>query len=153
ERDALVTVVPRRGVHVSPLSAREAVEVYIVRAYLSGLAVKIASALATPQDFEMLSAIHQEMEDDVERNDGGAYVRGAIRFDDAVAALTKNELLVQMLERLSHKTMRLRYAAPLTPDHLRESVRGHNAILNAMKAGDGVDAEMRMRELIVAAWE
>src|SRR5687768_9628113 len=57
EAEGLVRLVPRRGAWVSPLVPEEAADVHLCRAYLLGLACKLAAIRGTDDDARTLFAL------------------------------------------------------------------------------------------------
>jgi DNA-binding GntR family transcriptional regulator len=145
EHDGLVEHERHRGARVRRVSAEEAVEILEVRAALESLAARHAAQRATPRDVRELRAIVRAM--------GAKRARGdLIAMSDANAALHRRVLEIsghETAQRLSamliSQIVRFQYRTVLLPGRPERSQREHEAIVEAIAAGDSDAAERAMR--------
>src|SRR3546814_8514926 len=80
ERTGLIRIVPNRGVFVREMSAKEAVELYDIRAALFGLAGKLLAARIPNAELKMLPALAEEMDAPVEAGATNAFYPLTVAF-------------------------------------------------------------------------
>lgn len=153
EREALVTVVPRRGAQVSTIDPATVEEIYICRAYLYGLAAKLATWSASDDQLKALGTIVDQMEPAVERGDAHAYFELNVRFHERVAELAGNAVLLRMMEQLGRTTLRLRSLSVTLPGRLERSLASHRQLAVAMEQRRPDDAEATVRRFVLEAGE
>ena len=145
EHDGLVEHERHRGARVRRVTDREAVEILEVRAALESLAARHAAERATPRDVRELRAIVRDL--------GAKRARGdLIAMSDANAALHRRVLEIsghETAQRLSamliSQIVRFQYRTVLLPGRPERSQREHEAIVEAIAAGDADAAERAMR--------
>ena len=137
---------------VRQLSLNEVAEIYPIINVLEGLAALSAASRATKKDLAHLEALQEAMRS--ESVDGSAdFVDINQEFHDAIIAAGRNPTLGREIERFRVITNHFRTAV-LSISHRRsQSVAEHEAILSALKDGDGAAAEAAMRSHIHTAEE
>lgn len=146
-QEGLMRFSPNRGAQVRPLGLAEAEDVYAVRDRLEGLAARLAAARAGPDD---VAALRQRLER-MQALAPDDYV-GQIRADNdlhlCIAALSGNEVLGEMVQRLNDRMAR---AKVITRDvNVSELARTqHLAIVDAIARHDEAGAEEAMRRHVL----
>ncbi len=143
----------RKGVHVTQLSLKEAIDIYRIRASLESLATALAvteggtnpSALV-----EELRAIHAVMKDAVDRGDRECYVENNLKFHEILLLACGNSRLIEILQRFNKHTARYRIRILNTPGKYHESIKRHGDLIDAIARGDVEGAE-RIRKTAVLA--
>lgn len=148
ERESLVTRLPRRGSRVSVIDVQRAFNSYLCRAYLYGLATKLACLNLTKAQLDELGRRLDEMRTAAERRDSAAYFTHHVRFHELVAKIADNELLASMIHNLGRSTMRLRFLSVTLPGRLDSSMALHEKLFVALQERDGVLAETIVRRFI-----
>jgi DNA-binding GntR family transcriptional regulator len=141
DAEGLLTLVPRKGAFVRPVTQREISEVIEVRALVERFAAK---QLCDP-DFhqrrklvaESLAALLREQTELATRNDAAGFIDRDRRFHAEIVAGAGNLTLVDLYQRLRDQQLRMGIRA-VTADHDRyESVvREHEAVVEAVASGD-----------------
>jgi DNA-binding GntR family transcriptional regulator len=139
----LVLIHPYRGGQVSALSIREVQEIYQVRAALVGLRARWIAE--DPERAELLA--HTEgpvsalealaREDDA----GDAYVAAALALNRMLTESLSNRWLSSTLQALTLQTSRYTRLALATPERRRESARLWRTLIDAIRAGNGEEAQ------------
>ena len=144
ESEGFVQVLPRRGAVVSPLSVRDASEIYQVKGALESLAARLACGRITPQVLARLEVIN----DSIERvaGDHSRLLELNAEFHHLLTDAAGNEKLSQHIRILRRQALRYNYIYLSTLSHLQDSVREHRAILAALRAGDADLVEKCVRE-------
>jgi DNA-binding GntR family transcriptional regulator len=139
-----------RGFFVREISLREALDIYDVRAKLSGLAGRLAAANATRAQLAELESVVDRMDDALERDDIGAYYPLNVEFHTRLIACAGNHKLDQLWPALESELHLFRRQGLVMPGSMRASNHEHRRIVAALKAGDGDTAERVVAEHIEA---
>ncbi len=137
----LVTILPWRGAVVTDVSVREIRELYQVRAALVGLRARWIA-----EDPER-GALIAEVEAPVARlrklaaSDPAEYTRTALQVNTAFTDSLSNRWLNTTLSALMLQTRRYTRLAQASAAHRRFSARQWQALLDAIRDGDGDRAE------------
>jgi len=146
--EGLVTVTPRRGAIVTKLSKQEFMDAYQVREALESLATRIAVPRLTDDDRADLHRMSAEMRRLAEADDPDAFFEINRRFHEKLVAASGNRRLQAMHEQLLGQMGRLLRKSADLRGGLGESAAAHEAILEAVDAGDAERAARLMAEHI-----
>ncbi len=133
EAEGLVTMVPRKGTHVSELSSKDIIDVLEVRGALDKLATSLAAKRVQPQQIRALESIHRQFISCVEKGNMEGAIRKDIEFHDAIYAASGNSRLIGVLSSLKEHVYRFRviYLRDLNiAEHVEQE---HQQILDALK--------------------
>ncbi|PTV95430.1 GntR family transcriptional regulator [Rhodobacter aestuarii] len=140
-----------RSLIVASLDHNQLAELYVVRAELEALAARLAAKHAAPEEIRVL----QEMID-MDRgqlNDPVALARANKRFHRQLHLASHNRYLVQQLD-LVHRSMALLATTSLAAEGRgTRALDEHQAIVDAIGAGDEDAAAMALRAHISQAFE
>ncbi len=151
EAQGLVQYDPYVGPVVAKISNQEVAETLELLAHLEGLATKLSAGRLGEEHFQRLDEIVQEMHRAVEARDGEAYQKLNQVFHTTIYEVTPNQVLLRLISNLFDHTERLWAGEPkrrlLFSDdgHLMQSLREHEQILVALRAGDAEAAEALVR--------
>lgn len=140
-----------RSLIVASLDHSQLSELYVVRGELEGLAARLASRHASPEELRVLRDMLEE--DKKLKDDPEALSRANRRFHKQIHLASHNRFLVQQLD-LVHRSMAL-----LASTSIRAEGRGadtlveHEAIVSAIEDGDGERAYTALRDHISTAYE
>lgn len=146
EQDGLVVREPHRGARVRRVSDDEAVEILQARAVLEGLAARQAAKRIDDAGVARLREClgrHREL---LEHGDLlGASDANAV-LHSTLLELSGHATAVRLIHTLNAQTVRYQYRTILIPGRPAASVAEHEAIVEAVSAGDDPDeAELAMR--------
>ena len=154
EERGLIERIPNRGAVVTRLEVEQIYELYEVREVLEGLAVRLATQKAPPGSWDDLVALFgQPAEEAIARNDLEFYIDCIIQFRERCAQAADNSVLNAQLDGLYDRTGVLIRRLVLVPGRALDGVRQHQAVLQAMQAGDADLAEETKRRNIRSAAE
>lgn len=140
-----------RSLIVSSLDHTQLSELYTVRAELESLAARLAARSASPEEIRVLYAMIDE--DRTRLDDPLALSRSNRRFHDQLHLASHNRYLVQQLA-LVHRSMALMATTSLAAEgRSRASLDEHQAIVDAIAAGDADKAGQALRHHISKAFE
>ncbi|HEX4419633.1 MAG TPA: GntR family transcriptional regulator [Kofleriaceae bacterium] len=147
EREGLVTVLPRVGVFVREVTARDVEETYTVRAALEALAVELATQRRTPLGTAQLDAVLADMAAAVGAANEVEYTAALDRFYAVVMALADNATLQATHHSLLGPVRRLRRIAMTHPGRMESSYAQSVRIRDAIASGDPRGPELMREQL------
>jgi DNA-binding GntR family transcriptional regulator len=140
-----------RSLIVASLDHNQMAELYTVRAALEGLAARLAARHASVEEIKVL----REMigRDRRLENDPAALSRANKRFHKQIHLASHNRFLVRQLD-LVHRSMALLATTSLEAEGRgKTALDEHEAIVEAIAAGDGAAADQALRDHISRAFE
>ena len=142
--DNLVVITPRHGLYVADVNAPDLEQLSELRLSLEGLSARLAAQRATDDDLVILEALRQEQAA-TSPQDSKRLFDVDHKFHQAVAQAAHNKYLADSLERLFGLSQRLWYLALPKLGFLPGAVEKHLDLVQAIKNGDGDEAERIMR--------
>jgi DNA-binding GntR family transcriptional regulator len=139
QREGLITVVPRRGATVTPLTPEDVWEVWTMRAALDRMAVELGVPIRDPRRLEPVRDAVAAMERAAERDDLAAVVAAGWQFHLAVASLPGHRRLLdsyRSLTMLMRLYMAMNARARQAHETIEEHVERHRRLLGLLEAGD-----------------
>jgi DNA-binding GntR family transcriptional regulator len=136
ERSGLVVSVRNQGSYVRSVSAAEALEIYDLRAALTGLACARLAEAATASQRDLLGALVQRMDAAREADAAAGYYALNLEFHAALLAHGGGPRARRLYEDLGNELHLFRRRALVEPENMRESNAEHAAILAAITARD-----------------
>ena len=145
--EGLVTMKVRRGAYVTEVSEKDLRDVYHLLSLLESDAAAVVARTATPADLKKLQSLHAELEaagkPGKEKHDKFFEVNEA--FHMCLLELSQNKWRDQMVADL-RKVMKLnRHNSLLKSGRIEESLREHQALLDALLARDVSASVARMQ--------
>jgi DNA-binding GntR family transcriptional regulator len=152
EGEHLLTLYPKRGALVTPVGARDVAELFETRLLLerhcmAGALAGDTAALATGLDAQL-----ERQRDAIARDDAAAFGDADREFHRVWVAAAGNRILLELYDRLRDRQQRATAAllatrsrrAPILLDE-------HEAIADALRAGDAATAGERLEEHLAAS--
>jgi DNA-binding GntR family transcriptional regulator len=142
---------PGRGLQVAPLDLGHVRNMYDMRSVIEGLAFRQAAqhnaARAAHEGPALIAAGRKA----VARGSVAAMIKADIAFHDFVYALSGNPLVAQTMETHWTNTQRVMGEVLMRDEHPRDIWDQHEALLEALIAGDAKKAEKLARQHIEQA--
>ena len=132
QQDRLVESLPRKGYLVTAVTVDDQRELIELRAALDGAAAELAARRITPHDLETLERLVLPAEPSLDTRAVKRHVDMNRKFHVAVARVSGNQRLAELVGRLVDETVRL-FAPGF---HMGE----HQQIIEALRSGDGARA-------------
>jgi DNA-binding GntR family transcriptional regulator len=151
QRDGLIERSPRKEARVSHVTAKQAFDVYVCRAYLYGLSAKIAAAIIDDTTLAELEEIVCQMDSAVSNADEHEYFRLNLRFHDIIGITTGNEMLYRLMGAMGGLTLRFRYMSITIPGRMALSAKRHRRLLELLRERNGRAAELEVRAIVSSA--
>jgi len=131
-----VHLIPNRGVFIRKLTRADAIEVYDLRAGLTGLAAELLAPLLANEHVAQLDGFVEDMEQAAEAADFGRFYPLNLEFHDYIVRSTGNGRLTKMYRGLVKEFHLFRSHGLVQRDALLASNREHREIVAALKARD-----------------
>jgi len=145
ESEGFITVTPRKGAVVSPITDKDVSEFYEIKSLLEGYAAKTACAKLSSKDIRKLETLNAQMEKCAERGDVKGFFKLDNQFHDTFLKLCGNEKLCVLVHQLVQQFERFRITALSLPGRMSVSVRQHVEIIEAFKKGNSSVVEGLVR--------
>lgn len=136
ESEGFITVTPRKGAVVSPITDKDVSEFYSIKSLLEGYAAKTACPKLTQKELKKLENLNAQMEKCAERNDVKNFFKLDNQFHDTFLKACGNEKLCSLIHHLVQQFERFRITAMSLPGRMNDSVKQHEKIIEAFMAGD-----------------
>lgn len=150
ERDGLVIHLPGRGVRVASADLPRLIDAYAVREVLDGVAARFAAERATDEDIIRLREHVAGQSAVVDPWDPKAYTQSNVDFHMAVMNTAGNASLTAFLPLLRMTSQVFAPSFSLSVDRARDAIGEHAAIVEAIAARNGEEAERLARAHIRA---
>jgi DNA-binding GntR family transcriptional regulator len=136
--EGLVETIPQKGAVVMVPSAREAADLYEVRATLEALAGRRFVHQATPEEVRELRMSFEDIQRRCERDkaDIQALLSAKDRFYDILLSGARNDAIRTTLDTLRARVRVLRATSLAQPERFRYTVAELREIIEAVEAGD-----------------
>lgn len=157
--EGLVTILPRVGVMVRRITAREVQEVYTIKGRLEPLLAQWAAEYGEPAKRQRFFDTVQQLVPLAETGNAETYVEALENRRRQLLDMAGSDVIRDALAVIDGRVRLLRYRNLSQPGRLIRSARQHVDVAQAVLDGDGqeahhlmeyhmLDAEMRVRRLI-----
>lgn len=136
--EGLVELTPNQGATVTRLSTEDILAIYLVRESLEGLAARLCTVRATPQDYKVLQSLVNEI-----AHDTSELTQNNLRFHAEIRRVANNPYLNRFLSQIEHAVLCFGRTTFSVPGRREASFAEHSAIVEAIVAGDILLAEQR----------
>lgn len=140
-----------RSLIVAALDHDQLAELYTVRAELEALAARLAARHATPEEVRVLAQMVEA--DRAIVADPQALARANRRFHHLLHRASHNRYLVQQLDLLNRTMALMARTSFAAEGRAPRALDEHQAIVDAIAAGDGAGAAEALRRHISQAYE
>lgn len=146
DAEGLVQREANRGATVRRITVGEAVEITEARAALEGLIARLAAERATTDERDELRTLVADMTHAVAQDDKLRYSKLNRVLHGALRRIARHRVADDLVANLRNRAAHHQFRLALMPGRAAESLGQHQAIVEAVVAGDGPAAEMAMRE-------
>jgi GntR family transcriptional regulator, rspAB operon transcriptional repressor len=148
--DGLITIMPRKGVMVAPAGVDEVMEIIDVRLVTECYCARLAADRADDSELQHLQKIVDASEKVTKQRDVEKMMLFDREFHDTLARAARNTVLADVLRSLHERSLRFWFISLRDPDHHRNVLAQHRAIVAALQSRQPDAAENAMREHILA---
>jgi DNA-binding GntR family transcriptional regulator len=144
-QEGILTIEPRRGALLSPLSPGDYIEWLKLRVELEAFATREAALNASKRDVDALRAIFSPFNDDNIDELISEYAAANVEFHAAVIRLAANSLLEKVWKSFGHRDM-LKTKTIERLKRARHSLAEHKALIDAIEKRDAALADRLARQ-------
>lgn len=153
ESERLATRHRRSGLVVASIDPQQILEIYVVREALEGIAARHAARFRSPIDLSLLEQLNHEIAAAADAGDFQRMARLNVEWHKALAHASRNALLEQFVDQVHQAVRRFRRTTFSEPGRAAAAVEEHTAIIEALRAGDEIEAESLARKHMQLALE
>ncbi|WP_110667814.1 GntR family transcriptional regulator [Salinicola halophilus] len=144
--EGMVELLPNRGARIMRLTRSTLEQTYSVMGALEGLSGELACCHITEQEIDAIQALHDRMLEHYRAGDIHAYFALNHQIHDAIMAASRNDVLRETHNSLSHRIQRVRYATTMSDEHWAQAVAEHEAMIHCLRQRDGERMGAILRE-------
>ncbi len=138
-----------RGFFVRDISIKEALDIYEMRASMSGMAGRLAAQVISVSEIETLRDLVRQMDDAMEAEDLGSFYHLNNEFHRQLVDIADNAPLQEFWQQLEAQLYLYRRSGYRMPGSMRESNEVHRQIVEALAIGDAVSASNLMKRHVM----
>lgn len=131
ESEGFITVIPRKGAVVSPITAKDVSEFYAIKSLLEGYAAGLACTKFTKKELKKLTQINQQMQRCAAKNDVQGFYRLDNQFHEVFLSSCGNDKLCVLAHQIAQQFERFRIMALSMPGRMKTSIKQHEDIIKA----------------------
>ena len=146
ESEGFITVTPRKGAVVSPITDKDVSEFYAIKSLLEGYAARTACSKLTPRDIKRLETLNENMVKCAERGDFKGFFKLDNQFHDTFIKACGNDKLFNLIHHLVQQFERFRITALSLPGRMQESLKQHSQIVEGFKTKNVKMVETLVRD-------
>jgi DNA-binding GntR family transcriptional regulator len=135
--ERLIELNPNRGASVVALSRRDAEQLFELMGALEALSGQLAAERRTEAEMAEIRALHFEMLAAHSRRDLSGYYALNRKIHQAINRCARNPALSETYDSVNTRIQHLRFQSNFNPQKWDSAVREHQAMLEALQAGDG----------------
>ena len=147
EMEGFISILPRRGVVVNPLTLEDIKEYYEIIGSLESTALLSAFDKLKKEDIERLRAANSEMEEAIRNDNFNLYYRKNLKFHNTFLDLCRNSSLVRIVNNLKKRL----YDFPRQEGFVKSwevaSIKEHKQLLGLIERGKREDAADFIRDV------
>jgi len=148
EIEGFIIIVPRKGAYVSDVSLKDIAQVFEVRAAMEALAAGLAAQRISDEQLGVLEKKLAEVESVAESLDLDSIIQFDTDFHEIIYNASKNDRLVQILHNLREQIQRYRTTSLASPGRLKDTIKEHRELLEAISTRDVTLAQRVAKEHI-----
>lgn len=151
--EGLVEIRPRRGAVVAQATPQRIVEMFEVMAELEAMCARLAARRLSAADLQRLEAAHESCRSAAAGLDSDAYFYANEAFHEALYRASHNGFLTDQSLGLQRKLRPYRRLQLRVRNRVSRSFEEHQAVLDALKAGDADQAVSAIRSHVIVQGE
>ncbi|WP_458097914.1 GntR family transcriptional regulator [Roseomonas sp. WA12] len=142
--NGLVELRGRQGAMVRSIGVHTLIEMFQVMGELEGLCARLAARRASPQQIERMTAIHTRLEAAADAGPDAFYDVNQ-EFHEAIYEASCNAFLAEETRKLRNRVATYRRRVTRMPDRVKDTLREHTEIVDAISRRDPEGAHRAMR--------
>ena len=153
EEAGLLVSAVNHGVFVREMTLHDARELYEVRGALSGLIGRLAASRVTPAALQTLQGLLGDMNTAAGQGDLSGYYKLNLSFHELLMKIADNQTLADLYLSIVRQTHLFRRRGLVHQGSLQTSNEEHQAIVQALAAGDAAAAETALTRHVAQGWQ
>ncbi len=147
ERDGLIKLVPGRGAHVVEVTPEDACEIFLLRSYLIGLAVRLATPCLTGKDVWKYKRWVKDLQRAASQSDPTAFLVITSKIEKFFTNHCGSVRLTRFIEMLGNPCLKYRAFLASVPGYMEEVSKLHLGIAQAIAKKNASRAESLRRSI------
>jgi len=147
EMEGFISILPRRGVVVNPLTMEDIKEYYEIIGALESTALLSAFDKLKKEDIDRLQALNREMEEAIQNDNFSLYYRKNLKFHNTFLDLCQNSSLVRIVNNLKKRL----YDFPRQEGFVKSwevaSIKEHKQLVDLIERGKREEAADFIRDV------
>jgi len=146
EKEGLVQIVPRHGAFVRVISVRDVQEIFDIRGALESLAMKFALAHLNREKLLEMESLLKKCGELIKKGNLDLFIQVDKGFHEFIIKSSQNQRLIQIMESLNNQIQLARLKSFSVPGRAKKALNEHKQMIEAMLAGDKIEAERLIRK-------
>jgi DNA-binding GntR family transcriptional regulator len=147
ERDGLVKLIPGRGAYVVEVTPEDACEIFLLRSYFIGLAVRLATPRLKGADIWQYKKWIKELRRAAKLSDRQAFLDITSSIEQFFTHHSDSGRLRRFIEMIGNPCLKYRAFLTSVPGYMEEVVEFHMGIVKAIERKDASRAESLRRAI------
>jgi DNA-binding GntR family transcriptional regulator len=136
--EGVVELLPNRGARVAKLTKATLKNTFEVMQNLEALAGELAGERISEAELANIEALHYQMLSYYKSGNMKEYLLVNQQIHEAIVVASQNDVLIDVYKNLNHRVRRVRFTAELSSAYWSKAVGEHEAMVEALRARDGV---------------
>lgn len=150
-QERLVNTIARQRYVISPITLKDAQDLFDLRALLEPVAARRAAGQVDPAQLRRLDDLCRAQYHLGDRDSAEEFLRANTEFHVTVARASGNDIMAEVIANLLDREERLNHLSHMLHDRNEDAYHEHQELVEALVAGDGARAERVMAAQIRAA--
>ena len=151
EKNGLVVIIPRKGTYVRKITQKDIEENFPIRAYLEGLAARLATSNIELKDVKGMELALSRMTEEVKNNNFKSYFKHHNEYHEIFINASRNDTLIEIVENLRRQAVWFRFSYLWHQENFEYAIRVHREILDLFIKKDAERVETLVKEHILIA--
>ena len=147
ERDGLIMLVPGKGAHVAEITPEDACEIFLLRSYLIGLAVRLATPVLTGKEIWQYKKWVKELQQAAGRSDPSSFLEITSEIEKFFTHHCGSIRLTRFIAMLGNPCLKYRAFLASVPGYMEEVIQLHLGMAQAIEKKDPDRAESLRRTI------
>ena len=143
ETEKLIRIIPNNGIYVTDISFQELKDVFEVRLFLIGLAVRLAAQRVTPEELNKMKELLKKIKQEKDRK---RLIQLDAEFHDLLNYSSRNETLADTLKNLRNRIGRLWFFAREHDTYSLQIPKDFEELIEALENKDQDKSELIIRD-------
>ncbi len=145
ESEGFLSITPRKGAIVSPITQKDVQEFYAIKSLLEGYAARLSCRKFTEKDLKRMETLNVQMAKLAKKDNVRGFFNLDNAFHDIFLSACGNDKLYNLVNNLVQQFERFRVTSLSLPGRMGNSVKQHKDIIEAFRKRDEDQVEKLVR--------